>query len=82
MMYLLIHVEKIASKGRDQKTAPFTTNYSERETNLHSDPFFGSCGEVGMSGFHYRVHNDQQIAELGRDVEPGFMIQNLQRETR
>ena len=35
-----------------------------------------------MSGFHYRVHNDQQIAELGRDVEPGFMIQNLQRENR
>ena len=33
-----------------------------------------------MSGFHYRVHNDQQIAELGRDVEPGFMIQNLQRD--
>ena len=36
-----------------------------------------------MSGFHYRVHNDQQIAELGGDVEqPGFMIQDLQRETR
>ena len=35
-----------------------------------------------MSGYHYRVHNDQQIAELGRDVEPGFINQKLQRETR
>ena len=77
------HVEKIASKRRDQKTAPFITDYTDKETDLHSDLFFGSCGEVGMSGFHYRVHNDQQIAELGRDhVEPGFMIQNLQREIR
>ena len=73
-------MEKIASKGRDQKTAPFITDYTDRETDFHSDLFFGSCREVGMSGFHYRVHNDQQIAELGRDVEPGFMIQNLQRD--
>ena len=37
-----------------------------------------------MSGFeHYRVHHDQQIPELGaeiKDVEPGFMLENLQRD--
>jgi len=36
-----------------------------------------------MSGFHYRVHKDQQIPELGsggKDVEPGFLLDNLQRD--
>jgi hypothetical protein len=31
------HVEKIASKGRDQKTASFTTDYSDKESNLLSE---------------------------------------------
>lgn len=35
-----------------------------------------------MSGYHYRVHHDQQIAELNNtsDVEPGHYIENLSRD--
>ena len=31
------HVEKVASKGRDQKTAPFITDWTDKDSSLHTN---------------------------------------------